>query len=164
MIKYIILFIIVILCSYIGYGFSSFYTNRSKFFKSLELLFEKLKTEISFSQSKLIEILQTFTTNSKDAKRFIENFIECLNFDKSLDNENLFKNIKILNDDEKNIILLFTKTLGKFDVPRQSQQLTSQKEELSALYKKADEEAKKFGGLYIKLGVILGLVIALIFA
>lgn len=164
MLKYIILFVVVVLCGYIGYGFSNYYTSRKNFFKSLELLFDKLKTEISFSQSKLIEILNGFSAHSKDAKKFVCNYVNCLNFDKTLNLENIFDGIKILNEDEKNIILTFTKTLGKFDAPRQADQLAAQKNELSSLYKKAEEDAKKYGSLYIKLGVILGLVIALIFA
>ena len=164
MIKYLALFLVVALCGYIGYGFSSFYSNRKQFFKSLELLFDKFKAEISFSQNKLLEILQSFSSYSKDAKRYVQNFVNCLNYDKELSQENVFEGIKILNDDEKSILLTFTKTLGKFDAPRQVDQLANQKQEILNLYNKAEEDAKKYGSLYIKLGVILGLVIALIFA
>lgn len=164
MIKFIILGILVILCGYIGFGVARFYTNRSKFFKSLELLFDKLKSEISFSQNKLIEIVSTYPCPSVDGKKLIQNFVDCLNFDKPITKENLFTGIKILNDEEKAFLEIFFKSLGKFDALNQTSQLENQKAELFNFYKKADEEAKKYAPLYSKLGVIVGLVIALLFA
>ena len=74
----------------------------------------------------------------------------------------MFKDIKILNDEEKNMILIFFLSLGKFDVFNQTKQLNSQKEELNKLYSNAEQEAKKYAPLYLKLGIIFGLAIALI--
>ena len=77
--------------------------------------------------------------------------------------QDIIKNIKILHDDEKNILLIFFKSIGKFDAYNQTNQLENQKNELHEFYKKAEEESKKYTPLYMKLGVILGLVIGLIF-
>lgn len=162
--KYIIILIVAILFGYVGYGFSMYYKNRAKFFKSLELLFENLKTEIRFSQAKLIEVLKSYNTNSKEVKIVINNFINCLEYDLEMNQEHLFKNIKILNDDEKNILLIFFKSLGKFDTYNQTNQLENQKNEIASLHKTAEEESKKYTPLYMKLGIILALVVALIFA
>ena len=164
MIKYLILFAIAGICAYIGWGYSNYYTSRSKFFKSVELLFDKLKTEIRFSQGKLIEILNDFQPHSKDTQTLINNFVDCLNFDKEINPENLFVGIKVLNDDEKNVLAIFFKSLGKFDAFNQTNQLANQQDQLAQFFKKAEEDAKKFGTLYIKLGIIAGLVIVLIFA
>lgn len=164
MIKYLILLAVVIIFGYVGYGLSAYYTNRSKFFKNLELLFEKIKTEIRFSQNKLIEILQSYPTQNKDVKKVIKNFIKCLEFDLEIKNENLFNDIKILAEEEKNILCIFFKSLGKFDAFNQTNQLDNQKTELARLHKLAEEEAKKYAPLYLKIGVIAGLVVALIFA
>ena len=164
MIKYLILFAIAGICAYIGWGLSCYYTNRSKFFKSVELLFDKLKTEIRFSQGKLIEILNDFQAPSKDVQTLIKNFVDCLNFDKDISPENLFANIKILSEDEKNVLTIFFKSLGKFDAFNQTNQLDNQQAQLADFFRKAEEDAKKFGALYIKLGIIAGLVIVLIFA
>ncbi|MBR5012961.1 MAG: stage III sporulation protein AB [Clostridia bacterium] len=164
MIKFLVLGAVAIICGYIGFGVSRFYTNRSKFFKSLELLFDKLKSEISFSQNKLIEIVSNFDSPSVEATKLIKNFVDCLNFDKPISKDNLFIGIKILHEEEKSFLEVFFKTLGKFDAINQTSQLENQKAELGAFYKKADEEAKRFAPLYSKLGIIVGLVIALVFA
>lgn len=164
MIKYAILVVVVGLCGYIGFGFSSYYTNRAKFFKSLELLFDKLKTEIRFSQHKLIEILCAFPSHSVHTKKLIKNFVDCLNLDKEISNQNLFADIKILSEDEKNLLLIFFQTLGKFDALNQTNQIATQQNELANFAKRSEDDAKKYAPLYIKLGIIVGLVVALIFA
>lgn len=164
MIKYLILFAVAGICTYIGWGLSGYYTNRSKFFKSVELLFDNLKTEIRFSQGKLIELLSNFRPHSKDAQTLITNFVDCLNFDKEINSQNLFLNIKILGEDEKNVLATFFKSLGKFDAFNQTNQLANQQIQLADFFQRAEEDAKKFGTLYIKLGIIVGLAIVLIFA
>lgn len=161
--RYIILLGIVFICGYIGYGLSLYYSNRLKFFRNLELLFEKLSLEINFSQNKLISIMQDFTTNNKEVLKVINNYIEVLNSDLKSTNEILFKDIKILNEEEKNILNLFFSSLGKLDVSNQIKQLEGQKEQLKQFYLKAEQEAQKYVPLYMKLGIIIGLAFALIF-
>ncbi|MDD4408313.1 MAG: hypothetical protein PHC47_00515, partial [Clostridia bacterium] len=73
--KYLILILIVIICGYIGFGLSSYYSNRLKFFKNLELLFEKLCLEINYSQHKLVSIMQDFSTKNKDVMKLISNYV-----------------------------------------------------------------------------------------
>lgn len=160
--KYLVLAGIVVICGYIGYGLSAYYNSRMKFFKNLELLFEKLCLEINFSQHKLISIMQDFQTQNKEVLKLIKNYVDCLNNDLKLSNELLFKNIKILNEEEKNILNLFFLSLGKLDVANQIKQLDGQKEQIKSFYLKAEQEAQKYGPLYMKLGIILGLTIALI--
>ncbi|MDD3232039.1 MAG: stage III sporulation protein AB [Clostridia bacterium] len=161
--KYLILILIVIICGYIGFGLSSYYSNRLKFFKNLELLFEKLCLEINYSQHKLVSIMQDFSTKNKDVMKLISNYVVCLNDNEKLTVEALFREIKILNSEEKNILNLFFMSLGKLDVSNQIKQLENQKEQIKRYYQKADEEAKKYVPLYMKLGIIFGLLLALIF-
>lgn len=161
--KFVLLIIIVFICAYIGYGLSNYYNKRVNFFKDLKLLFEKIKLEINFSHLKLISILNSFSTTSKEVDYLKKNFKKCLQENLNFNEENLFCNIKILSNDEKQLLILFLTSLGKFDVFNQSKQLENQEKELELLRKNAEDEAKKYGPLYLKLGVILGLAIALIF-
>lgn len=161
--KFVLLIIIVFICAYIGYGLSNYYNKRVNFFKDLKLLFEKIKLEINFSHLKLISILNSFSTTSKEVDYLKKNFKKCLQENLNFNEENLFYNIKILSNDEKQLLILFLTSLGKFDVFNQSKQLENQEKELELLRKNAEDEAKKYGPLYLKLGVILGLAIALIF-
>lgn len=160
--KYLILAGVVIICGYIGYGLSAYYHNRLKFFKNLELLFEKLCLEINFSQHKLVSIMQDFSTQNKKVLKIIKNYVNCLNNNLKLSNDTLFKDIKILNEEEKNILSLFFQSLGKLDVTNQIKQLEAQNQQLKQFYLKAEKDAQKYGPLYMKLGIIVGLTIAII--
>ena len=130
--KYVILIIIVVIFAYLGYGLSTYYTNRKKFFNNLVFLFEKLNLEINFSQPKLISIMQEFNTQNqnKDICKLIKNYTSALEKNEEMEKTTLFKDIKILKDEEKNIIHLFFVGLGKLDVINQTKQLDSQKIEL----------------------------------
>ena len=127
-------------------------------------LFEKINLEINFSQAKLISIMQNFQEENpnKDIKKLISNFVRCLENLNEVTKEELFKDLKILSEEEKNMIFIFFLSLGKFDVINQTKQLEGQKEEINKFYKNAEQEAKKFGPLYLKLGIIIGLGVALI--
>ena len=162
--KIVLLVVVVIIFGYIGYGLSAYYINRTKFFNSLEFLFDKLTHEINFSQGKLIEIIKDYNSQNKDVERLSKNFINCLEYDLEVKNETIFDGIKILNEEEKNVVVLFLKSLGKFDAYNQTKQLTNQKQQINLFYKNAEEEQKKYSPLYLKIGVIAGLVVALIFA
>lgn len=160
--KYILLVIIVLICSYVGYGISKYYSRRTKFFQGLVLLFEKIKLEINFSQSKLISILTNFVVSNNDVKTLMQNFQKSLENNQKLCEENLFKGIKILSQEEKNIIMSYFQSLGKFDVLNQSKQIESEISDLRAFQKNAEIEEKKYASLYFKIGIILGLAIALV--
>ncbi|MBQ4535494.1 MAG: stage III sporulation protein AB [Clostridia bacterium] len=162
--KVVLLIVVVILFSYIGYGLSAYYSNRTKFFKNLELLFDKLTHEINFSQGKLADIIKGFDCHNKDVQRLSKNFLDCLEFDLEVKSEKIFEGIKILNDDEKDVIILFLKSLGKFDAYNQTQQLQSQRKQINNFFQSAEEQQKKYAPLYLKLGIIAGLTFALVFA
>ena len=110
--KFVLLIIIVFICAYIGYGLSNYYNKRVNFFKDLKLLFEKIKLEINFSHLKLISILNSFSTTSKEVDYLKKNFKKCLQENLNFNEENLFYNIKILSNDEKQLLILFLTSLN----------------------------------------------------
>lgn len=159
--KYLLLGVIVFICGYIGYGLSKFYISRLKLFTSLINFTEKLDTDINFGKSKLLKIIEDFKCNSKDLKKILEGYTVCLNEVRPC-TETVFKEVKILKDDEKHIILNFFSELGKLDVYNQTKQIENSKMKFKEILNLCTEEKKKYGNLYLKLGIILGLLIALI--
>ena len=78
--KYIFLGVIVFICGYIGYGLSKYYISRLKFFNDLLNFAEKFETEINFSKTKLLNVVDGFKSTSKE-------FVTILNSYKSFLNE-----------------------------------------------------------------------------
>lgn len=160
--KFVLLGVIVFICGYIGYGLSRYYFSRVKLFMSLINFTEKLDTDINFGKAKLLKIIEDFKCDSKDLKKILNGYILCLNEGKSCTEDMVFKDIKILKDEEKNVILNFLLELGKLDVFNQTKQIENSKFRFKEILEGCNEEKKKYGNLYLKLGIILGLLIALI--
>ena len=159
--KYFLIIILIACSTYIGWGFSKYYVNRKNFFKEFVLLLDKLKLDISFSKDKITDIISGYDTKNKQIKTLLNNFLIILetgNFEDDL----LFKNINILKDDEKNNILLFFKSLGRFDMDNQTKQIEAFKQEFTVFEKNATSKNDKFGSLFVKLGFIVGILISLL--
>ncbi len=159
--KYLLLGVIVAICGYIGYGLSKYYVSRVKLFNELINFAEKLDTDINFGKSKLLSIINNFKCNSKDLKKILEMYKACLVENKAF-TEDIFKDVKILKDEEKHIMLNFFTELGKLDVFNQTKQIENSKIKFKEVLEFCSDEKKKYGTLYLKLGIILGLLIALI--
>lgn len=160
--KYALLIAIILICSYIGFGLSRYYFSRFKFFAELISFLEKADLDINFSKSKLLEIIANFKCSNKDLKSILDEYKICLETGKSFEQADLFKNIKILKDDEKKIVYSFFAELGKLDVYNQTKSLENYKGKFSATLGSCEEEKKKYGSLYIKLGIIFGVLVALL--
>ena len=97
----------------------------------------------------------------KELKKILDSYTLCLNEGKAC-SEEIFKEVKILKDEEKHVILCFFSELGKLDVYNQTKQIENSKIKFQEIVNSCTEEKKKYGTLYLKLGIILGLLIALI--
>ncbi len=161
--KYVLIFIVFVLCTGIGYFFSTKYLKRKKFFASLISLAEKLSLEINFSRERLKVLLENFdATSKKNLLGIDENFLKYLDKNCELTSENIFSKQNCLKPDEKDTILLFLKTLGRSDVENQTKEIQTFVARFGEMKQKCDEEQKKYGSLAIKLGVVAGLFFAII--
>ena len=164
MIKIILLLLIVVCFGYIGYGFSRYYTRRVKFFTNCIWLCEKLEVEINFSKKKLNEIINSQIKNcSKDMQRCLIIYGDFLK-----DKENLFADkvscelANLLTEDELSLFLLFLNSLGKFDIFNQVKEINNFNLKFKTYEKEAQKDNKSFGTLFIKLGIIIGLLLAIL--
>lgn len=162
--KFIILGLLVVICIYIGYMFSKKYRIRANFFQSLVMLCQKFDVEINYSRERLKNIFLNLEAKQKcDLKGIDNNYISFIEKQQTLDKELLFKNINFLKDEEKDIIFLFFKNLGRSDVDSQSKEIKNFQTKFEEFSKNAINENKKYGSLSIKLGIIAGLFIVVIF-
>ena len=74
----------------------------------------------------------------------------------------MFENIKILKADEKQLLYKFFSSLGRYDVLAQSKEIKSYQTAIVGMNVKAEEECKKYSSLFIKLGIIIGLLVCLL--
>ncbi len=161
--KYVFIGFLFCACTFVGYLFSRKYMKRKKFFASIIALADKLSLEINFSRERLKVLLSNFDQASrKNLLGVDERFVDYLDKKCELTSEEIFKNIDILKPEEKDMILLFFKTLGRSDVENQTKEIGSFVARFSEVKDSCDQEQKKYGALSLKLGVVAGLFLTVI--
>ena len=162
--KIVILILIALICVLIGYIVSKKYRVRANFFQALLYLCQKFDIEINYSRERVKNIFLNLDEKyKKDLKGIDVNYISFLDKQVPLDKDNLFKNITFLKENEKEMIFSFFKTLGRSDVDSQSKEIKNFQTRFDELAKDVNSDYKKYGSLSIKLGIITGLLIIVIF-
>ena len=162
--KFILVGIVVLGMGYIGFGLSSFYKRRKRFFEDLILFCEKLCVDISFSKETLSSII------SSNLNYFSKDFVSVLNLYLSylktntteLNSQIIFNKSTLIKDEEKELVTVFFKSLGRLDASNQVSEINNFKTKFLNFKTVAEEENKKFGGLSLKLMLLLGLLVVII--
>ena len=162
--KYIFLILLALATTFIGYMFSRKYRIRANFFQALLFLCQKFDIEINFSRERFKNIFLNLDEKNKSSLKGIDkNFIAFIDGDSPLDKESLFKGITFLKDDEKDMIFTFFKSLGRSDVDSQSKEVKNFQARFESVAEKVNSDNKKYGSLSIKLGIVAGLLLVVIF-
>ncbi len=161
--KYALILLVFIACVAVGFIVSNRFTKRKKFWTSLIAFADKIAIEINFSRERLRVLIENFdTANRKNLLGIDIKFIEYLDKKSELTTDFLFDKNELLKPDEKDLVLLFFKTLGRSDVENQTKEIKSFSERFNELKMQSDNEQKKYGALSMKLGIIAGLFCAII--
>lgn len=162
--KFLILFLIAGACVFVGYIFSRKYKRRSNFFQALVMLCQKFDVEINFSKERLKNIFENLDAKQKDKLYgLVENFLSYIEQENPLEKDTLFKGITFLKEEEKDVVFMFFKSLGRSDLASQSKEAKNFLTRFETLASSSNNDNKKFGSLSIKLGIIAGLFIIVIF-
>ena len=161
--KYLIIILSMTLCIYIGYSISKKYKKRSNFFKATVMLCQKFDVQINYSRDRVKMIFEGLDEKHKGQLYGIDkNYIAYLNQENQLDKENLFKSISFLKEEEKDILFMFFKNLGRSDVESQSKEVKNFQSRFEELASASSNDMKKYGNIAIKLGIVAGLFIAVV--
>ena len=159
--KLVLCVVLILGFAYIGFCVSKTYILRKKFFFALNNFLNDVKVDVNFSLKKLEKILGDSNLGSADLTLMLKNYKNSLG-NINLPKEALFKDVAILNDEEKESIYVFFKSFGKTDVFSQIAIIDALIETNKNYLRKASEESKKYSTLYTKLGVMMGAFVALL--
>ena len=119
--KWVIIAILFGICVAIGYLFSMKYKKRVQFYTALIMFAQKLDVEINFSRERLKKLIEGMDEKTKrNLFGLDKNFLNYLSGSEELTQEALFKNCPVLKPEEKEMVFLFFKSLGRSDVLGQS--------------------------------------------
>ena len=149
--KILIGILCVIVCTIIGKMLSEKFQKRKDFFSELNNLNQRLKSEITFKQSILKDIVDNL--NNETLKSYLVERVF---------NKNDGINVVFLTNDENDFLNDYASNLGVFDKNSQLSFLTSVDAQIQTYYKTSREEEQKYRKLYIKLGFLFGLIIMVV--
>ncbi len=158
MIKWILIIVLIVVIMLIAYSVSEQIKDKYDFFNNLKLFLNQFKINVSFRQEKINEFLQK-NNSKKQFKLFIE---EYSNFLKT--GELNLEKIKVLDDDDKDILQDIVKNVGKYDAKNEINQMDSFLATVDVKLVKANEDKNKLCPMIIKLSLLfaIGLAILLI--
>ena len=164
-IKYFILFLILILSTLIGKFLSKKYVYRLEELEDMKNALNILKTKIKFTYEPIPEVFEEI---SKNVNKNVGNIFTLAK--EKMKDESASKAWELavektecnLKKDDKKIIKTLSKLLGQTDVEGQISQIEITEEFLEDQIKEAGEEKRKNEKLYTRLGTIAGLVIVII--
>lgn len=157
--KIIFLLIIIAGFSYIGYGFSSFYKVRLRFFKDFLNFLEFCQTQITFYHNKIDEIFLEFSQQNQCGKELTK-FLQKVKNQFTL-NQNISVELFLLNPNEQKLLTNFFNNLGKTSTDKQNELIEFNKSQIKLISNDCEEKAQKFSPLATKLGFLLGLAMAI---
>ena len=158
-------FIVLIGCSYLGYGLGNYYVRRHKFIVNLINFANHLKVEISFSKNNLSNIIESHIEESDASfKSVLKGYLGALKTTDYITVEVLKKNINTiyLEENEKEQMLQFFNFLGKSDADNQVEIINKSLNIFNNFLKNSVVEKQKYSGMFKKLGVLIGIFVLII--
>lgn len=158
MIKWILIIILIVVIMLIAYSVSEQIRDKYDFFKNLKQFLNQFKINVAFRQEKINEFLQK-SNSKKQFKVFVD---EYSNFLKT--GELCLEKIKVLEEDDKQILQDIVKNIGKYDAKNEISQMESFLLTVDEKLAKANEDKNKLCPMIIKLSLLfaIGLAILLI--
>lgn len=164
-IKYFMLFLILIFSSLIGKFLAKRYVYRLQELEELKNSLNIFKSKIKFTYEPIPEIFKEISLNtSKNISNIFKEAVENM----KTENANIAwknavdKSITNLKKEDKHILKTLSKLLGQTDTEGQISQIEITENFLETQIKEAQEEKQKNEKLYSRLGTTIGLAIVII--
>ncbi len=164
-IKYLILFLILVASTLIGRSLSKKYVYRLKELEEIKNSFNILKTKIKFTYEPIPELFQelenTKCRNVGNIFKLAKEKMENENISTAWENA-IEESVTNLKKEDKEILKSLGKLLGRTDVEGQMGQIETTESLLENQIKEALEEKLKNEKLYSRLGTTIGLAIVIL--
>ena len=165
LIKYFILFLILILATMIGRFLSKKYVYRLEELEDIKNALNILKSKIKFTYEPIPEIFEEISkTSSRNISELFKTAKIKMN-DLTANEawkEAVEESQNNLKKEDKDVLKTLSKLLGQTDVEGQISQIEITENFLESKIQEAMEEKKKNEKLYTRLGTIMGLAIVII--
>ena len=156
MIKLFLSVLLLALCSAFGWILTRRYKQRKDFFYALDLFNARFINEVSYTKLPLAAFFDKYP--------FSGDFGKLLEEKKNSGFVSDTFDVPYLTQDEKNFVRDYFMMIGRSDSASQKDYLQSARTETERLRSESGAEYKRRCNLYVKLGFLFGLIIAVILA
>lgn len=153
--------IIVVFCTVVGFLLAKKYRKRKQFFAQLYLFNERFLNELSYYRRPLAECIGQFAYKGEFAL-LLDLYFECIESGSYLLDVKNNAEFSFLTEEEKNGVIDYFRMLGKGDSASQKTHFSAQQASLQKWRVDAENLAKKYEDLYVKLGFLIGLFLLII--
>lgn len=156
--KWILIIVLISAIMLIAFSLSEQIKDRYDFYQNLKLFLNQFKINISFRQEKILDFLKK-ANSKKQFKFFVQEYESYL----KTGSMNLEK-IKVLDHEDREILLDIMKNIGRYDVRNELGQIDSFLATIDVKLKKALDDKNKLSPMILKLSLLfaIGLAILLI--
>ncbi len=154
MLKLLLCLCLPLLCVLLAWLFVRKYRQRRDFYYQLSLFNERLYNEVSYTRAPLPAFIEKYGF-SGDFKKLLEQKKQC-GFGGG---EHA---IPYLRKEEQNYLADYFKMIGKSDAASQKSYLAARRQEVEERRRSSEEAYKKHFSLYMKLGVLAGLILVIL--
>ena len=157
--KIVLCCVLIASCIYVGFVLSSDIKKKKLFWGDMVKFCEFLSVNIGFGQKKLKEILLSYQDMCcEELKVMLKNYLINSSFLlESSENNSLF------NKEEQNLLEEFFNSLGEFDVFNELIKVENYKTRFLKKYEIYCEKSFKFSPLILKLALIFGIMLCIVF-
>ncbi len=152
--KIFILLVIAVFVVYIGVGIKRYYRNREKILNEIIQFCNIFENDLRFNKNAISQIV------SDNLSKFDKEFAKVL---KAYFLENTMIDCKYLNKKEQEMLEKFFQSLGKNDEDGEIRNLNNYRTELTKIKDDGLSECKKYGEFSVKISLIIGALIVVIF-
>lgn len=154
MLKFFLCAAVLALCVGCSFLLTRKYKQRRDFFYNLDLFNERLVNEVSYTKIPLPSFVEKYEFTG-DFKRMLEE-------KRSTDFQAETYEFAYLTDDEKKFLGDYFRMIGSSDAASQKTYLTALRKEIENRRSESENVYKKYFSLYIKLGVLAGLILVIL--
>lgn len=161
MLKFFLGLVIIGITTFCGRLCAGKYRKRKDFFVQMSEFNNRFLTEVSYYKRPLLEFFEGFSYHS-EFEELLEEVISARKGSGVLKGDSAridFSGLPFLTADERVLVGDYFLTIGKGDSVSQKTYFGGMKENLNSIRKRCEEENKKYGELYVKLGFLCGLAI-----
>jgi len=161
MIKLLLCLAIISFTSFCGYLLGRKYRQKRQFFNQFKEFNERFLTEVTYYRRPILEFLSHYRYKG-EFHAFLEDIIFSLEEKYSLDKYMKTNDYTFLTHEDKIFLNDYFSMFGRSDSVSQKAYFSSANVEIEKRKTNAQSEVKKYGDLYLKMGVLCGILIVIL--